>query len=259
MTIRNFTFFSPTGTEFPVSSNADAKLYLMLSGMKLDTYKRTDWETPVDTALNRQYSNTSLVVGGRYFELEGETVALQPSVDNYVHANIDLTKPTAPVSLSVELANNSNDIDINNASGVLKHCFDIVTTDGMGVIKATIPKMVTTLDVLDPFTMSNDTAPVSISGSGAPSGKVTYERKNGIVYVSGGGNWGTLTAGQSKTVATLPIGFRPQTEKQVAGNAMGGTDSNSWGVRPNGEVVVTNRPGGQNRYSAWSVSYPYYE
>ena len=259
MTIRNFTFFSPTGTEFPVSSNADAKLYLMLSSMKLDAYKRTDWEQPVDTALNRQYSNTSLVVGGRYFELEAETVALQPSVDNYIHANIDLSNPTAPVSLSVELADNSNNIDINNASGVLKRCFDIVTTDGMSVIGAKAPKMVSTFDVVSPYAMTNDTAPVSINGSGAPSGKVTYERKNGVVYVSGGGNWGTLTAGVSKTVVTLPVGFRPQVEKQVAGNAMGGTDSNSWGVRPNGEVVVTNRPGGTNRYSAWSISYPYYE
>lgn len=259
MTIRNFTFFSPTGTEFPVSSNADAKLYLMLSSMKLDAYKRIDWEQPVDTALNRQYSNTSLVVGGRYFELEAETVALQPSVDNYIHANIDLSNPTAPVSLSVELADNSNSIDINNASGVLKRCFDIVTTDGMSVVGAKVPKMVTTFDAVAPYTMTNDTPPVSINGAGAPSGKVTYERKNGVVYVSGGGNWGTLTAGVSKTVVTLPVGFRPQVEKQVAGNAMGGTDSNSWGVRPNGEVVVTNRPGGINCYSAWSISYPYYE
>lgn len=148
MTIRNFTFFSPTGTEFPVSSNADAKLYLMLSGMELDTYKRKDWEDPVDTALNRQYSNTSLVVGGRYFELEGETVALLPSSDNYVHANVDLTNPTAPVSLSVETADNSNSTDINNGTGVLKHCFDIVTTDTMGVTGARVPKQVTTLDEL---------------------------------------------------------------------------------------------------------------
>lgn len=259
MTIRNFTFFSPTGTEFPVSSNADAKLYLMLSSMKLDAYKRIDWEQPVDTALNRQYSNTSLVVGGRYFELEAETVALQPSVDNYIHANIDLSNPTAPVSLSVELADNSNSIDINNASGVLKRCFDIVTTDGMSVVGAKAPKMVSTFDVVAPYTMANDTAPVTINGSGAPSGKVTYERKNGVVYVSGSGNWGTLTAGVTKTVATLPIGFRPQDTKEIAGNAMGGTDSNSWKVTSDGGIAVTNRPGGNNRYSGWNVSYPYYE
>lgn len=259
MTIRNFTFFSPTGTEFPVSSNADAKLYLMLSGMKLGDYKRTDWKKPVDTALNRQYSNTSLVVGGRYFELEAETVALKPSVDNYVHANIDLTKPTAPVSLSAELADNSNDIDINNASGVLKRCFDIVTTDGTSVIGAKVPKMVTNFDVVAPYTMTNDTPLVTINGSGAPSGKVTYQRKNGIVYVTGFGNWGTLTSGQSKTVATLPTGFRPETPQQIAGNAMGGTDSNSWSIQTDGTIQVTNRPGGNNKYSGWNVSYPYYE
>lgn len=259
MTINNFTFFSPTGTEFPVSSNADGKLYMMLTGMELNTYRRKDWQAPIDTALNRQYSNTSLVVGGRYFELEAETVALQPSIDNYIHANIDLTTPTAPVSISVETADNSNSIDINNASGVLKRCFDIVTTDGISVISAKVPPMVTTLDVINPYIMSNNTDPVSVSGIGAPSGKVTYERNNGVVYVSGGGNWGTLTAGVTKTIATLPVGFRPQVTKEIAGNAMGGTDSYSWKVKPTGEVEVTSRPGGNNRYSGWNVSYPYYE
>ena len=31
MTIKNFTFFSPNGTEFPVGSNNDGKLYMMLT------------------------------------------------------------------------------------------------------------------------------------------------------------------------------------------------------------------------------------
>lgn len=146
MTINNFTFFSPTGTEFPVSSNADAKLYTMLTGMELNTFRRKDWSEPVDTALNRQYTNTSLIVGGRYFELEGETVELQASSDNFVHANIDLTNTSAPVSISVEASDNSNATDINNSTGVLKQCFDIVTTDSMGVTTERTPKQTTKLD-----------------------------------------------------------------------------------------------------------------
>lgn len=146
MTIINYTFFSPNGTEFPVSSNADAKLYTMLSGMELNTFRRKDWEAPVDTALNRQYTNTSLVVAGRYFELSGESVVLNASATNYVHANIDLANTASPVSISVEASDNSNEMDINNKSGVIKRVFDVLTTNAMGVVGATVPKQVTTLD-----------------------------------------------------------------------------------------------------------------
>lgn len=146
MTITNYTFFSPTGTEFPVSANADGKLYQMLTGMELDGYRRRDWEQPIDTALNRQYVNTSLVVGGRYFELKNETVELQPSAQNFVHANIDLTQTEAPVSLSVEQADNSNGLDINNGSGVLKKVIDIVTTDTSTVTSAKVPEQVASFD-----------------------------------------------------------------------------------------------------------------
>lgn len=149
MTIQNYTFFSPTGTEFPVSSNADGKLYMMLSGMGLNSYKRKDWEKPIDTALNRQYTNTSIVLGGRYFELKNEVVNLNPSGVNYVHANIDLTLTTAPVSLSVEAQDNSNARDINNGDGVLKKVIDIVTTDTMGVTKAEVPKQVISFDQVE--------------------------------------------------------------------------------------------------------------
>lgn len=148
MTIQNYTFFSPNGTEFPVSSNADGKLYMMLSGMPLNGFKRKDWATYIDSALNRQYVNTSIVLGGRYFELKNETVNLNPSIVNYVHANIDLTLTTAPVFLSVETADNSNALDINNGSGVLKKCIDMITTDTMGVISSKVPDQPTILDVV---------------------------------------------------------------------------------------------------------------
>lgn len=148
MTIQNYTFFSPTGTEFPVSSNADGKLYMMLSGVEIGSFKRRDWEEPIDSALNRQYTNTSIVLGGRYFELKNEVVNLTPSGVNYIHANIDLTLATAPVSISVEAQDNSNTVDINNGAGVLKKCIDIVTTDTMGVTKAEIPERLVTLDTV---------------------------------------------------------------------------------------------------------------
>ena len=146
MTIKNFTFFSPNGTEFPVGSNNDGKLYMMLTGMDYGTIRRKDWTSPLNTALNVQYTNTSIVAGGRYFELSNETVALKPNSVNYIHANIDLSQTSSPVSLSAETVDNSNKVDLNNNSGVLKVLIDIRTTNAMGVIKSEIPKLVTTLD-----------------------------------------------------------------------------------------------------------------
>ena len=146
MTIKNFTFFSPTGTEFPVGSDNDGKLYMMLTGMNYGTIRRKDWSSPLNTALNVQYTNTSIIAGGRYFELSNETVALKPNSVNYIHANIDLTQTTHPVSLSAESSDKSNKVDLNNNSGVLKVVIDIRTTNGIGVISDKTPDNVTYLD-----------------------------------------------------------------------------------------------------------------
>lgn len=146
MTIKNYTFFSPNGTEFPVGSNNDGKMYMMLTGMDYGTIRRKDWANPVNTALNIQYVNTSIVAGGRYFELVNHPVSLQPNITNYIHANIDLTQVNAPVSISAEAVDNSNQVDLNNDSGVFKVVIDMVATDGQGVVGTETPKQVTTLD-----------------------------------------------------------------------------------------------------------------
>jgi hypothetical protein len=172
MTIKNFTFFSPNGTEFPVGANNDGKLYMMLAGMDYGTIRRKDWSEPINTALNVQYINTSIVAGGRYFELFNETVALRANSINYIHANIDLTQTTSPVSLSAETINNSNRTDINNNSGVLKVLIDIITTNATGVIKAEKPKQVTSL------------GEVTLSGDARIDGKAvlsTLEVKNSML------------------------------------------------------------------------------
>lgn len=202
MTINNFTFFSPNGTEFPVSANADGKLYMMLTGMDLKTFRRKDWSEPVDTALNRQYTNTSLVVGGRYFELDGETVELTASTDNYVHANIDLTNTGAPVSISVESADNSNSIDINNATGVLKQCFDIVTTDSSQVIAQRVPKQLTKMESLtvDEINLTSN-IPWTRLGAGS-----RYKRDGTRVTIDFDYTPATNT---NFNMGTLPVGCRP--------------------------------------------------
>ena len=189
MTIKNFTFFSPNGTEFPVGSNNDGKLYMMLTGMDYGTIRRKDWTRPLNTALNVQYTNTSIIAGGRYFELINETVALKGNSVNYIHANIDLTRTTNPVSLSAETTNNSNNVDLNNNSGVLKVVIDIRTTDGTGVISAEQPTEHTLLDdvIINSLVNKKDVPWTDLNrASGVGSTGILQARIiNGVIYVRG--------------------------------------------------------------------------
>lgn len=201
MTIKNFTFFSPNGTEFPVGSNNDGKLYMMLTGMDYTTIRRKDWSNPLNTALNVQYTNTSIVAGGRYFELINETVALVANSVNYIHANIDLTKTTSPVNLSAETANNSNNVDLNNSSGVLKVLIDIRTTDGTGVIGSKVPPRVTTLDELraNSFKLPTDIPWTPFATNSGLNGQ--YKREFNTVTIK--------FDGQVTTAGTAVIGYLP--------------------------------------------------
>lgn len=211
MTITNYTFFSPNGTEFPVSANADGKLYMMLTGMELNSFRIKHWEAPVDTALNRQYTNTSIVLAGRYFELTNETVVLSASSTNYIHANIDLANASNPVSISVEQADNSTAVDINNSSGVIKRCFDIVDTSSSVVTDSIIPKRVTTLDTLniDTLNISGDNSDyINLTpgtGVNAPAGTLFYRIKNGYITIIMSNIQTTIDSNGQKLVTTLPI------------------------------------------------------
>ncbi len=134
MTIKNYTFLSQNGTEFPISATADRRLYLMLGGMDYSNYKMKHWKQTTNTALNRVYTDTSFVLGGAYFELNNQSITLNPNAINFVHVNIDLSNVSSPVSLSVETKDNSNSIDINTTSSVLKKCIEIVTTSGTEIL-----------------------------------------------------------------------------------------------------------------------------
>ena len=105
----------------------------MLTGMDYGTIRRKDWLNPTHTALNIQYTNTSIIAGGRYFELLNETVALKGNAVNYIHANIDLTKIANPVSLSAETANNIsvNDISLTGSLNVPTQKWTVHTSNGL--------------------------------------------------------------------------------------------------------------------------------
>lgn len=230
MTIKNFTFFSPNGTEFPVGSNNDGKLYMMLTGMDYKTIRRKDWTSPVNTALNIQYTNTSIIAGGRYFELSNETVALTANSVNYIHANIDLTKTANPVSLSTENADNSNNIDLNNSSGVLKVVIDIRTTNGMGVVSSKAPDNVTYLDKLNTTSAKNSFG--ALSGVSLLNNWYVQEMAGGlyrfsqVVSVSNASDqpWGPLYISAEIGIPSLPSGYT----KSYATATMSNTANLMW-------------------------------
>ena len=173
MTITKYTFFSPNGNDYPVTANADAKLYMMLGNLPYNTFDRKDWEQPTETGLTKTYNNSSFVVAGRYFELHEELINLNASTKNYVHIAIDLSTPLNPVSITVASADQSNEVDINNESGVYKRCFEVITTSGgnisstqylmptryiedLNVTNSTVAKEnVTDLNILNSFNAAN--------------------------------------------------------------------------------------------------------
>lgn len=264
MTIKNFTFFSPNGTEFPVGSNNDGKLYMMLTGMGYRTIRRKDWKSPLNTALNVQYVNTSIVAGGRYFELLDETVALKGNAVNYIHANIDLTQTANPVSLSAETSNNSNGVDINNGSGVLKVCFDVVTTSGTGVTSIKPILQTSTLDSISANDISlkglitaNDISlkgsitanNISLKGSiDVPTEMSTVKTGNGLLLQLTKKNDDLVIVRLSGSVSNTKNGikmsgpwvdreFRPAVVQSIVGHFAGRDTSFHIDIDPDGSIT----------------------
>lgn len=138
MTITKFTFFSPNGNDYPVTANADGKLYQMLSGFDYTTFGREDWQPPTTAGLTKTFVNTSLVVAGRYFELHNELVTLKASAKNYIHVAIDLSNTANLVTITVGTSDTSNTIDINNGTGVYKRCIEVAETNAGSVATTTL-------------------------------------------------------------------------------------------------------------------------
>ena len=134
MTIKKYTFFSPNGNDFPVTANADAKLYMALGNLDYTTFSRVDWSTPTQAGLTKTFVKTSFVVAGRFFQAENELVQLLPAATNFIHAVIDLSTPLDPVKFTSETTDNSNTIDINNSSGIYKRCIEKIVTNSGSII-----------------------------------------------------------------------------------------------------------------------------
>ena len=253
MTIKNYTFFSPSGTEFPVSATADRRLYLMLGGMDYNTFKMNHWVSPTNTGLNRIYTDTSLVVAGAYFELKAHTVTLNANTTNFVHANIDLSNVTNPVFITIENKDNSNAIDINTKAGIVKRCIEIVITNGTNVITTTQKAQKVTFDVLEANTIIQPVESTIIDLGWGMS--VTLTKKNGMIFANGtttpSSNAGT-TGGFDMGVK-VPEGFRPRQNNQAIIKAQG--NNNQWGsylIASDGGVRIVS--GGMNIGYTFHVS-----
>lgn len=266
MTIKNFTFFSPKGTEFPVGSNNDGKLYMMLTGLEYNSIRRKDWSSTLNTALNIQYVNTSIIAGGRYFELVNESVALQANAVNYIHVNIDLTNTTAPVSLSAETTDNGNAIDLNNKSGVYKVVIDIVTTDGQGVISKQAPRNITVLDKVNAKTANIEELNVSgdikdwtnVIMQNVVTANLKYKKINGVICLRGGGNWGAFNANSVKNVGSLPEGLRPTDNIQFEMSTQRTNNNNKpmeMQIDTNGTISVWSYSAGGGNYGTFTGTY----
>ncbi|MDG4985765.1 hypothetical protein OGZ46_02460 [Lactococcus lactis] len=234
MTIEKYTFYSPNGDDFPVTANADGKLYMMLTGMEYGDLRVKHWKKPLDTALNRVYTNTSIIIAGRYFELKNHAVTLLPTTTNFIHAIIDLSNSIEPVSITVEDTNTSNEIDINNESGILKICFDIVTTDSSSVVNSNVSEQVTKLGVLKIDSLESsktklgaDLSITSVTQSGVNIGNgvvLIFERKGEMVIVRFSGTLTTIGAG-NLFPNPIPKEWRPTGTKELIGHFAGGDTS----------------------------------
>ncbi len=245
MAIKNYTFLSPSGTEFPVSATADRRLYLMLSGMDYSTFKIAHWVSPTNTGLNRIYTDTSLVVAGAYFELKAHTVTLNANTTNFVHANIDLSNVTNPVFITIENKDNSNEIDINTKAGIVKRCIEIVITNGTNVITTTQKAQKVTFDVLKANTIIQPIESTIIDLGWGMS--VTLTKKNGMIFANG------TTTPLSNAGATggfnigvkVPEGYRPRQNNEAIIKAQG--NNNQWAsylIASDGNVRLVS--GGMN-------------
>ncbi|MFK4781357.1 hypothetical protein [Lactococcus petauri] len=104
---------------------------------------------------------------------------------------------------------------------------------------------------------SSDDAKVSTySAISAPTAKVSYMKKNGVVYVTGAGNWGNWgTANVNLKKGTFPAGFRPPVDWHAGMASQGGKSFMTAFITTGGDLMVNSAETGE-KYGSFSMSYP---
>ncbi len=103
---------------------------------------------------------------------------------------------------------------------------------------------------------SSDTELKTLTLNGVVTAKVYYQRKNGTVFVNGGGNWGNFADNKPRTLGTIPEGFRPPSDWGAGMNPQGGSRLMSARINTNGNVEITADAAQNNVYGQFSMSYP---
>lgn len=141
----------------------------------------------------------------------------------------------------------SNDSDIVHKSGDETIAGKKTFTNDM---------VVKNIEVTGDYKKSTDTEMINLPLSGVATATVSYQRKNGVVFVKGGGNWGNFEANKSRIVGTLPVGFRPPVDWPSGMNAMGGSQSMSASVGADGGLGITCDIKKDGVYGGFSMSFP---
>ena len=114
--------------------------------------------------------------------------------------------------------------------------------------KVTVTRIVTTSDVR---------TWVSLTLSNAGTAVLRYKKINGVVYLYGEGNWGSFTAGQSKTICTLPPELRPDvTCNYVITTQNGSGQPMELQVQTGGNVNLWSGLASGGRYGGFVGNYP---
>lgn len=114
--------------------------------------------------------------------------------------------------------------------------------------KVTVTRIVTTSDVR---------TWVSLTLSNAGTAVLRYKKINGVVYLYGEGNWGSFTAGQSKTICTLPPELRPDvTCNYVITTQNGSGQPMELQVKTGGNVNLWSGLASGGRYGGFVGNYP---
>ncbi|MCH1723564.1 hypothetical protein MKK30_07925 [Lactococcus formosensis] len=103
---------------------------------------------------------------------------------------------------------------------------------------------------------SSDTKLATLPLNGVVTASVKYIKKNGVVYVTGSGNWGNFPENKSRTMGNIPAGFRPPASWGAGMNSQGGKRVMSVAVETDGNLTVTSDAAQNNVYGQFSMSYP---
>ena len=147
------------------------------------------------------------------------------------------------------------------SSGIFQTLYDYVTRSiyyriGNTKLGFNLPwKKVATMDDIKELT-AGDTEMLGLPLSGVVTATVSYQRKNGVVFVKGAGNWGSFEANKERFVGTLPVDFRPSVDWPAGMNSMGGSQSMGAKVAADGRIGITCDIKKDGVYGGFSMSFP---